>query len=144
MTTTEVLDAPEWITNDVLPNMEGHVRSVQMLHEKAAIVLGDDHALVAEKGTFSGVKLFRVDYPPGFLLNGSHCPHCDQAIKEPVGKVARLASEVKGLLKKAAEASQTRQASGGSKKPTSGSSKKESAPKKPAAKKKSSSKKTKR
>ena len=32
--------------------------------------------MVAEKGRFSSVKVYRVDYPRGLLLNESDCPHC--------------------------------------------------------------------
>jgi hypothetical protein len=83
--------APEWVAKDVLPKVQGHVRSVHMLSSKSALVFAQDHALVAEKGTIGGLKLYRVDYPPGFLVNGAQCPHCHQTILEPIGKVARLA-----------------------------------------------------
>jgi len=87
--------APEWVTKLVLPKVEGHVRSVHMLSSKSAIVFAQDHALVAEKGGLGGLKLYRVDYPQGFLVNGAQCPHCRQTILEPIGKVARLANEAK-------------------------------------------------
>lgn len=89
----ETAAAPEWVAKDVLPKVQGHVRSVHMLTSKAALVFAQDHALVAEKGSMGGLKLFRVDYPSGFLVNGAQCPHCHQTILEPIGKVARLAQE---------------------------------------------------
>lgn len=85
--------APDWVTKDVLPHVQGTVRSVHMITDKSAIVFTPDHALVAEKKALSGVKMFRVDYPQGLIVNGANCPHCHRQILEPIGKVARLASE---------------------------------------------------
>lgn len=85
--------APEWVTKRVLPQVGGHVRSVQMVNARTAVVLAHDQATVAQKGLMSGVKVYRVAYPVGFLVNESRCPHCHEILLEPVAKVAKLAKE---------------------------------------------------
>jgi len=85
--------APDWVTKDVLPHVQGTVRSVNMVTDRSVLVFTQDHALLGEKKTMGGVKLYRVDYPQGLVVNGAKCPHCGTAILEPIGKVARLASE---------------------------------------------------
>lgn len=85
--------APSWVVEEVLPAVEGPVRSVQMLTDRAAIVFASHGALVAEKGKLGGVRIYRADYPAGMLLSGAKCPHCGQAILEPIGKTARRVDE---------------------------------------------------
>ncbi len=85
--------APQWVAQQVLPNVDGHVRSVHVITNKSVLVFGVDHALYAERGGIGGVKLFRIDYPPGLLINTAKCPHCGEAIVEPIGKIARVAEE---------------------------------------------------
>ena len=81
--------APSWVVEEVLPAVEGPVRSVQMLTDRSAIVFASHGALVAEKGKLGGVRIYRADYPAGFLVSGAKCPHCGQGIQEPIGKTAR-------------------------------------------------------
>lgn len=85
--------APDWVMREVLPNVEGPVRSVHMVTDRTVIVFSQTHALFGEKPKFGAAKLFRVDYPSGLFVNGANCPHCGEQILEPIGKVARLASE---------------------------------------------------
>lgn len=87
----EAATAPSWVTKDVIPAVSGHVRDVQMLSDKSAILFLDDHVVVAHKGAMSGVKITRADYPTGLLINGSRCPNCEAPLREPIGKIARLA-----------------------------------------------------
>jgi hypothetical protein len=84
-------DAPEWVAKEVLPQVQGTIRSVHMIHPRSALVFTSDHAVVAEKGALSGVKVTRVDYPAGLFVNGAPCPHCGKPVLEAIGKVARLA-----------------------------------------------------
>src|SRR5688572_33450365 len=86
--------APKWIYDEVIPAVGTRVRSLHLLKQKggrkSVLLFAEEAALVAEKGILSGVKVYRVDYPRGLLLNESNCPHCHKQIQEPVGKVARL------------------------------------------------------
>lgn len=92
MDATGASGTPNWVGRDVLPKVEGHVRAVHMLSDSQAIVFGEQYALLAEKRLVGGVRTLRVDFPAGFLINGSRCPHCNEIIAQPVGKVARLAA----------------------------------------------------
>ena len=98
------VEAPKWIYDEVVPAVGSRVRSLHLLKQtgarKSVLLFAEGAALVAEKGLLSGVKVYRVDYPRGLLLNESNCPHCGKMIQEPVGKVAHLAKNGKG--KKAA------------------------------------------
>ena len=85
--------APDWVTKHVLPQVGGHVRSVQMVNPHTVVVLAQGEAMVAQKGTIGGVKVYRVPYPNGFLVNESRCPHCHEILLEPVAKVAKLAPD---------------------------------------------------
>jgi predicted flap endonuclease-1-like 5' DNA nuclease len=91
---TDVPAAPKWIYDEVIPAVGTRVRSLHLLKQKggrkSVLLFAEEAALVAEKGLLSGVKVYRVDYPRGLLLNESECPHCHKQIQEPVGKVARL------------------------------------------------------
>jgi hypothetical protein len=92
--TEDVPSAPKWIYDEVIPAIGTRVRSLHLLKQKgrrkSVLLFAEEAALVAEKGPFSGVKVYRVDYPRGLLLNESNCPHCGKQIQEPVGKKARL------------------------------------------------------
>lgn len=93
MTETSFGGTAKWVEQSVIPQVAERVRAVHMLADSKALVFAESHAVFAERGKFGGVKLFRVEFPPGFLLNGSHCPHCGEQLLEPVGKIARLADE---------------------------------------------------
>jgi hypothetical protein len=90
-------NAPDWIYKDVVPAVGSRVRSMHLLKQsgprRSVLLFTEEAALVAEKGPMSGVKVYRVEYPRGLMLNESECPHCHERIIEPVGKVARLATE---------------------------------------------------
>jgi hypothetical protein len=92
-------EAPKWIYEEVIPAIGSRVRSLHLLKQKGArrsvLLFSEEAAMVAEKGRFGGVKVYRVDYPRGLLLNESKCPHCSKMIQEPVGKVAHLVGEKK-------------------------------------------------
>src|SRR5687767_15615185 len=105
---TEPEAAPDWVTKDVLPHVQGTVRSVNMVTDKSVLVFTQDHALVGEKKAIGGVKLFRVDYPQGLVVNGARCPHCNTPILEPIGKVARLAVETPAAVEPEAPVGETR------------------------------------
>lgn len=98
------VEAPKWIYDEVVPAVGSRVRSLHLLKQngarKSVLLFAEEAALVAEKGPLSGVKVYRVDYPRGILLNESNCPHCGKMIREPVGKIAHLAKN--GKTKKAA------------------------------------------
>lgn len=83
----------KWVQQGVVSFVTEPVLSVQMLTNSLAVILTDSYALVAEKGRLGGVKTHRANYPPSFRIQGSRCPHCDKPITEPIGKVARLATE---------------------------------------------------
>lgn len=83
---------PEWVTKEILPQLEGPPRAVHPLTPRKVLVLGLKHAIVAEKPMLRGLKMYRIDYPTGFLVNGADCPHCGHRVVEPIGKVATLAS----------------------------------------------------
>lgn len=89
-------EAPKWIYEEVIPAIGSRVRSLHLLKQKggrrSVLLFSEEAAMVAEKGRLGGVKVYRVDYPKGLLLNESNCPHCGKMIQEPVGKVAHLAS----------------------------------------------------
>lgn len=93
------VDAPKWVYDDVIPAVGSRVRSLHLLKQngmkKSVLLFTEEAALVAEKGPLSGVKVYRVVYPRGLLLNQSNCPHCGKIIQEPVAKVARLARGAK-------------------------------------------------
>ncbi|HEX9816656.1 MAG TPA: hypothetical protein VGB18_06730 [Candidatus Thermoplasmatota archaeon] len=97
-------EAPKWIYEEVIPAIGSRVRSLHLLKQKggrrSVLLFSEEAAMVAEKGRMGGVKVYRVDYPKGLLLNESNCPHCGKMIQEPVGKVAHLA---KGKKAPAAE-----------------------------------------
>ena len=103
------VDAPKWIYDEVVPAAGSRVRSLHLLKQngvrKSVLLFSEEAALVAEKGLLSGVKVYRVEYPRGLLLNESNCPHCGKMIQEPVGKIAHLA---KGGKAKKTEASQAK------------------------------------
>lgn len=89
-------EAPKWIYEEVIPAIGSRVRSLHLLKQtggrRSVLLFSEEAAMVAEKGRLGGVKVYRVDYPKGLLLNESNCPHCGKMIQEPVGKVAHLAS----------------------------------------------------
>lgn len=90
--------APKWVYDEVIPAVEGTVRSIHLLKtkgmRKSVLLFAESGALLAEKG-MGGVKVYKVEFPRGLMLNESNCPHCGKAIREPVGKVARLRDEAK-------------------------------------------------
>lgn len=92
-------DAPKWVYDEVIPAVGSRVRSLHLLKQngmkKSVLLFTEEAALVAEKGPLGGVKVYRVEYPRGLLLNQSSCPHCGKIIQEPVAKVARLAKGAK-------------------------------------------------
>lgn len=92
-------EAPKWIYEEVIPAIGSRVRSLHLLKQsggrRSVLLFSEEAAMVAEKGRFGGVKVYRVDYPKGLLLNESSCPHCGQMIQEPVGKIAHLAKGAK-------------------------------------------------
>lgn len=96
-------EAPKWIYEEVIPAIGSRVRSLHLLKQtggrRSVLLFSEEAAMVAEKGRFGGVKVYRVDYPKGLLLNESNCPHCGKMIQEPVGKVARLANGKKSAAK---------------------------------------------
>ncbi len=87
-------EAPKWIYEEVIPAIGSRVRSLHLLKQtggrRSVLLFSEEAAMVAEKGRLGGVKVYRVDYPKGLLLNESNCPHCHKMIQEPVGKVAHL------------------------------------------------------
>lgn len=95
--------APKWVYDEVIPAVEGTVRSMHLLKtkgmRKSVLLFAESGALVAEKG-MGGVKVYKVEFPRGLMLNESNCPHCGQAIREPVGKIARLREESKPAAEK--------------------------------------------
>lgn len=84
---------PKWFAESVVPKLGTRLRSAQVVEGGLVLAFTDEGALIARKGRFSGAKFSKVALPRGVLLNGSNCPHCGKPIKEPVGKVARLATE---------------------------------------------------
>lgn len=88
-------EAPRWVYDEVIPAVGSRVRSLHLLKQnggrRSVLLFSEEAALVAEKGRMGSVKVYRVDYPRGLLLNESNCPHCGKTIREPVGKIARLA-----------------------------------------------------
>src|SRR5687767_12111985 len=95
--TSAPAEAPKWIYEEVIPAIGTRVRSLHLLKQKggrrSVLLFSEEAAMVAEKGRFGGVKVYRVDYPKGLLLNESDCPHCGKMIQEPVGKIAHLAKD---------------------------------------------------
>jgi hypothetical protein len=92
-------EAPKWIYDEVIPALGSRVRSLHLLKQKggrrSVLLFSEEAALVAEKTRLGGVKVYRVDYPRGLLLNESKCPHCHKRIQEPVGKIAHISKSKK-------------------------------------------------
>lgn len=101
--------APKWVFDEVIPALGESVRSVHLLKtkgmRKSVLLFAESGAMVAEKG-MGGVKMYRVEFPRGLMLNESNCPHCGKAIREPVGKVARLRQATKPAAEEKADPSE--------------------------------------
>lgn len=93
-------EAPKWVYDEVVPAIGATVRSVHLLKtkgmRKSVLLFSEAGALVAEKG-LGGVKVYKVEFPRGLMLNESNCPHCGKAIREPVGKIAKLRESGKAV-----------------------------------------------